>query len=110
MLPVTVALPPAPAERRVREFLLDIISSTTATPMQVPPGLSATAPELARVGGQLLRLVAHNRAVFGAHYTEILEGALPRLDAGREAPAPPAAEEESGGARAPPEPQPGPAH
>ena len=51
--------------------------------MKVPPGLSSTSTELARVSGQLLRLVSHNRAVFGAYYTEILEGALPRLDASR---------------------------
>ncbi|KAF0310814.1 T-complex protein 11-like protein 1 [Amphibalanus amphitrite] len=71
--------------RRVREFLSTIIGSTTATPMKVPPGLSSTSAELARVGGQLLRIVSHNRAVFGAHYTEILEGAMPRLDANRAA-------------------------
>ena len=67
------------------EFLSAIISSTTATPMKVPPGLSSTSAELARLGGQLLRLVCHNRAVFGAYYTEILEGALPRLDSSRAA-------------------------
>ena len=70
--------------------------------MKVPPGLSSTSAELARVGGQLLRLVSHNRAVFGAHYTEILEGALPRLDANRAGAAAAAAE----AAAAPPQ-QPG---
>ncbi|XP_037087619.1 LOW QUALITY PROTEIN: T-complex protein 11-like protein 1 [Pollicipes pollicipes] len=64
--------------RRVREFLAVIIGSTTATPMRVPAGLSSTSSELARLGGQLLRLVSHNRAVFGDYYTEILEGALRR--------------------------------
>ncbi|XP_043201650.1 T-complex protein 11-like protein 1 [Amphibalanus amphitrite] len=88
--------------RRVREFLSTIIGSTTATPMKVPPGLSSTSAELARVGGQLLRIVSHNRAVFGAHYTEILEGAMPRLDANR------AAGEAVGEATLPP--QPGPAN
>lgn len=100
--------------RRVREFLLVIIGSTTATPMKVPPGLSSTSAELARVGGQLLRLVSHNRAVFGAHYTEILEAALPRIDTNRAAAAALAAPEAAaagGGAEvAAPPPQPGPAN
>ena len=64
--------------------------------MKVPPGLSSTASELSRVGGQLLRIVSHNRAVFGAHYTEILEGALPRLDANRMAQGAPEAGAEAG--------------
>lgn len=62
--------------------------------MRVPPGLSSTSAELARVGGQLLRLVSHNRAVFGDYYTEILEGVFRRRDAA-------AAEPEAAAAPAP---------
>lgn len=61
---------------RLREFLLQIITSPTAAPQQVPTGLSSLQKELAAVAGQFLRIVSHNRAVFSQYYLDIIDGAL----------------------------------
>ncbi|KAB7498564.1 T-complex protein 11-like protein 1 [Armadillidium nasatum] len=58
---------------RANEFIGFLLSSTTARPVQVPPGLSALQEELAHICGTLLRLVSHNRAVFGEYYAEIIQ-------------------------------------
>jgi len=56
----------------VREFILQSITSPTAAPLRVPPGLSSLQSELTAITGQFLRLVSHNRAVFGKYYTDII--------------------------------------
>ncbi|KAL7644995.1 UNVERIFIED_CONTAM: hypothetical protein RMT77_004819 [Armadillidium vulgare] len=58
---------------RANEFIGNLLSSSTAHPVQVPPGLSALQEELAHICGTLLRLVSHNRAVFGEYYAEIIQ-------------------------------------
>ncbi|KAL1459020.1 hypothetical protein WDU94_011037 [Cyamophila willieti] len=59
-------------ERRIKEFLQETISSATAAPVRVPPGLSSLQVPLTSLAGQYLRLVTHNRDVFGQFYTDIL--------------------------------------
>lgn len=54
------------------EFIATLMSSTTARPVQMPPGLSTLQEELAHICGTLLRLVTHNRSVFGEYYVDIL--------------------------------------
>jgi hypothetical protein len=62
---------------RVREFILQSITSPTAAPLRVPPGLSSFQAELTAITGQFLRLVSHNRAVFGEYYTDIIAQGVP---------------------------------
>jgi T-complex protein 11. len=57
---------------RVREFIQQSITSPTAAPLRIPPGLSSLQTELTAITGQFLRLVSHNRAVFGEYYTDII--------------------------------------
>lgn len=54
------------------EFIGTLLSSTTARPVQMPPGLSTLQEELANICGTLLRLVTHNRNVFGEYYSDII--------------------------------------
>lgn len=54
------------------EFIGTLLSSTTARPVQMPPGLSTLQEELAHICGTLLRLVTHNRNVFGEYYADII--------------------------------------
>lgn len=61
---------------RVKEFLLQIITSPTAAPQQVPAGLSTFQKELAAIAGQFLRIVSHNRAVFSQYYLDIVDNAM----------------------------------
>ena len=58
--------------KRSMEFIAILLSSTTASPVQMPPGLSTLQEELAQICGTLLRLVTHNRSVFGEYYVNIL--------------------------------------
>lgn len=58
--------------KRSTEFITTLLSSTTARPVQMPPGLSTLQEELAHICGTLLRLVTHNRSVFGEYYVDIL--------------------------------------
>ncbi|KAB7498560.1 hypothetical protein Anas_01150 [Armadillidium nasatum] len=66
-------LPQSDVTDRANEFIGTLLSSSTAHPVQVPPGLSALQEELAHICGTLLRLVSHNRAVFGEYYAEIIQ-------------------------------------
>lgn len=59
-------------EKRIKEFLQETISSVTAAPVRVPAGLSSLQVPLTSLAGQYLRLVTHNRDVFGEFYTDIL--------------------------------------
>lgn len=57
---------------RAHEFICSLLGSTTARQIQLPPGLSSLQEELGHICGTLLRLVSHNRAVFGEYYAEII--------------------------------------
>lgn len=57
---------------RVLDFIKVAISSGSVRPTQIPPGLSALEKELTSITGQFLRLVTHNRAVFGETYGDIV--------------------------------------
>lgn len=63
--------------QRINEFLQKTINSATTSPMQVPPGLNSLKEELMVLAGQFLRLVEHNRAVFGEIYYDIIAGTTP---------------------------------
>uniref|UniRef100_T1IQ07 T-complex protein 11-like protein 1 n=1 Tax=Strigamia maritima TaxID=126957 RepID=T1IQ07_STRMM len=56
---------------RILEFIGQVLGST-ASPIRIPPGLSTMQQELSRVAGQFLRLVSHNRSVFGDYYVDII--------------------------------------
>lgn len=58
--------------KRSLEFISTLMISTTASPVQMPPGLSTLQEELAHICGTLLRLITHNRSVFGEYYVDIL--------------------------------------
>lgn len=59
-------------QRRVLEFVEGIAASNTASPVQIPSGLSVLQEELSSLAGSFLRVLTHNRAVFGEHYAEIV--------------------------------------
>ncbi|XP_014662644.1 PREDICTED: T-complex protein 11-like protein 1 isoform X2 [Priapulus caudatus] len=61
---------------RVMEFIKHVTTTTTASPIKVPPGLAAMSVELMQVSGQFLRLVSHNRSVFGQYYANIIRELL----------------------------------
>lgn len=58
------------------DFFLQIIQSSTAAPLKVPSGLSSLQQELTEIAGQFLRIVSHNRTVFGIYYTDIVKEIL----------------------------------
>ncbi|XP_013772949.1 T-complex protein 11-like protein 1 [Limulus polyphemus] len=58
---------------RIFQFVKDVISSSTANPVQVPIGLSILKTELTSIAGQFLKIVTYNRAVFGDYYSEIIK-------------------------------------
>ncbi|XP_075235299.1 T-complex protein 11-like protein 1 [Lycorma delicatula] len=63
--------------QRLTEFLLTVITtdSSKKSSIQVPPGLSSLKQEIALISGRLLRLVQHNRDVFGEFYCDIFKEA-----------------------------------
>ncbi|XP_076043222.1 T-complex protein 11-like protein 1 isoform X2 [Oratosquilla oratoria] len=58
--------------KRALEFISTLISSTTSQPVQMPPGLSTLQEELKHICGTFMRLISHNRAVFGDYYADII--------------------------------------
>ncbi len=66
-------------ERRILEFIERVLSSPTAAPMQIPTGLSSLQKELTEIAGQLIRIVAHNRAVFSKYYAIIITDIIPDI-------------------------------
>lgn len=66
---------------RIRQFLQKIISSQSAAPQQVPPGLSSLQEELTAIAAQFLILISHNRSVFVEYYQEIVTNALIKKEA-----------------------------
>ncbi|XP_013395437.1 T-complex protein 11-like protein 1 [Lingula anatina] len=61
---------------RVLDFIRDTLMSNHRSPLKIPPGLSAVEHELSEVCGQFLRLIAHNKAVFGYWYSDIISKLL----------------------------------
>ncbi|GAB6018404.1 hypothetical protein CHUAL_000120 [Chamberlinius hualienensis] len=61
---------------RILEFTEQCLSSSSAYPVKIPPGLSIMQLELSELTGQFLRLVSHNRAVFTSSYVDILSPEL----------------------------------
>ncbi|OTF82599.1 T-complex 11-like protein, partial [Euroglyphus maynei] len=60
-------------ERRTLEFIERVIQSPqTATPIQVPSGLSTFSEELIKISSEFTRLVSYNRAVYSPYYTKII--------------------------------------
>lgn len=59
-------------QRRVLEFVEGVSLSNSASPIQIPTGLSILQQELASLTGSFMRLIAHNKAVFGEYYSEII--------------------------------------
>ena len=59
-------------QRRVLEFVEGVSLSNSASPVQIPTGLSILQQELSSLTGSFMRLIAHNRAVFGEYYHEII--------------------------------------
>ncbi|VDI19778.1 Hypothetical predicted protein [Mytilus galloprovincialis] len=57
--------------KRIRDFILHIISQRHSAPLKVPPGFSVVETELGKICGQFLRLISHNRATFSSYYTDI---------------------------------------
>jgi hypothetical protein len=60
-------------QRRIVEFNKQAISTSRSAPLQIPPGLTLCQRELAQIGGNFVRLINYNRAVFGDYYSEIIE-------------------------------------
>ncbi|KAK2715701.1 T-complex protein 11-like protein 1 [Artemia franciscana] len=60
---------------RIREFLTTVLSSSTASPVKMPPGLNLVQEELTELTGRFNRLVSYNKSVFGDYYSEIIEKA-----------------------------------
>lgn len=65
-------------KQRVKDFLWDIIQSSTAAPQKVPSGLSALQKELTQIAGQFLRIVSHNSTVFCIYYFDIIAEIFPK--------------------------------
>ncbi|XP_064629050.1 T-complex protein 11-like protein 1 [Lineus longissimus] len=63
---------------RVHKFIKELMVTGCKSPMKLPPGLSAVETELSQVTGQFLRLVSHNRSVFGLYYADIISTMLRR--------------------------------
>ena len=59
------------AGKRINNLIFQLLSAQPGR-VQLPPGVSAVSDELSRVCGQFLRLVSHNKAVFGSYYGEII--------------------------------------
>lgn len=58
--------------RRVLEFIEGVCQSQTASPVQIPSGLSVLQEELLSITGQFMKLVNHNRSVFGEYYADMI--------------------------------------
>jgi len=61
---------------RVKAFVINVISTPSASPIKIPPGLSIVQKELARLTGAFLHVVSHNRSVFAPYYDSLLEKIL----------------------------------
>ncbi|XP_041352522.1 T-complex protein 11-like protein 1 [Gigantopelta aegis] len=61
---------------RVLSFIKESIISQQVQSLKVPVGFSAVECELTKHLGNFLRLISHNRSVFGAYYADIISTLL----------------------------------
>jgi len=59
-------------QKRIVDFCKQIISSTSKSVPQIPPGLTICKNDLGAIAGQFLKLVDYNKEVFGEFYNEII--------------------------------------
>ncbi|XP_015789829.1 T-complex protein 11-like protein 1 [Tetranychus urticae] len=59
-------------QRRILEFVESVFTSNTASPVQMPKGLTALQRSLSSIAGQFMRIASHNRAVYGSYYANII--------------------------------------
>lgn len=64
--------------KRVLSFIQQAIFAKHVEPLKVPAGMSIMEKELSQICGQFLRLISHNRSVFGTHYADIIGKLLER--------------------------------
>jgi len=62
----------------VLSFIQQALFSRHTAPLQLPVGMSVMDRELSELCGQFLRIISHNRAVFGQYYTDIINDLLQR--------------------------------
>ena len=65
--------------KRVITFIQQALFHRHMEPIKVPAGMSVMEQELSQICGQFLRLISHNRSVFGNFYADII-GALLKRD------------------------------
>lgn len=65
--------------KRVLDFIQQALFSKLTEPLKVPAGMSVMEKELSQICGQFLRLISHNRSVFGQYYANIIGALLKRL-------------------------------
>ncbi|KAK7503280.1 hypothetical protein BaRGS_00005545 [Batillaria attramentaria] len=65
-------------KQRVMHFIKESIPTRRMEPLKVPVGFSAVETELSQILGQFLRLISHNRSVFGPYYSDIISQLLQR--------------------------------
>lgn len=65
--------------KRVLDFIQQALFSKHTEPLKVPVGMSVMEKELSQICGQFLRLISHNRSVFGPYYADIIGALLKRL-------------------------------
>ncbi|XP_053388389.1 T-complex protein 11-like protein 2 [Mercenaria mercenaria] len=65
--------------KRVLDFIQQALFSKLTEPLKVPAGTSVMEKELSQICGQFLRLISHNRSVFGQYYANIIGTLLKRL-------------------------------
>lgn len=59
-------------QRRILEFVESVFTSNTASPVQMPKGLTILQKNLSSLAGQFMRIASHNRAVYGNYYVDII--------------------------------------
>lgn len=64
--------------KRVISFIQQALFSRLVEPLKVPAGMSVMEQELSQICGQFLRLISHNRSVFGNFYADIIGALLKR--------------------------------
>ncbi|KAL8606787.1 hypothetical protein ACOMHN_049616 [Nucella lapillus] len=64
--------------QRLLSFVRECISTQRVDSVKVPAGFSAVEQEVSQILGQFLRLISHNRSVFGPHYSNIIAHLMER--------------------------------
>lgn len=59
-------------QRRILEFVENVFTSNTASPVQMPKGLTILQQNLSSLAGQFMRIASHNRTVYGDYYVDII--------------------------------------